>query len=752
MPLDGGCFIHSFAWAYIAGGIIDWIISGLLTPYVTRSRTMAWYRIFLLIGGLYFVSQGLAGCSTTDAGYRLWTSIYQLTTPLITAVYFIFTLYFINKDNLLNRTWMLGLITIPALAMLWLFWQSNLLMVTGLDHAVIAFGFNYPAFGPFSQLMGAYFLIWYTTAFILMYRYYRRLDNPLKKKEVGLVMVAVLISIGPALFSEIVVWLIFKGPHIPLAPITGTVMHVMVFYALTRYGLHIFNLNVVAANIMAVIPGGLIITDHTDTIQYVNPAGAKSLGYGPDRLVGSSLSRIMPSAAAYKEFRTNVLDALRGAKPAVGHEATFITGAREPLPVSVNAANSYAGTEQLSNRIIAFADITRLKETQAELMAEKESVEQRVVQRTRELSEAQAELMASVSSLPFGFAIIGQYDQVVFANARLSILLNRPVSARPGENRAILQTIQADYASVIDILGCVHRTQKDGKPIEKNIALGSRFFRFYFIPVIRDEDGPNPEIIGTVLLLEDTSEEKALQRSRDEFFSIASHELRTPLTAVRGNASMILDYYKNQIKDPSLHELVADIHEASIRLIDIVNDFLDVSRLEQNRIEFKNVPMDIAQVVEKTLREYEVTGSRQKLYLELEPPPPNLPLVLADDERTRQILINLISNGIKYTEVGGIKIRLEPEERFMRVVVTDTGKGIPKSSQHLLFRKFQQASNNILTRDNTQSTGLGLYISRLMAQGMKGNLKLEWTKLGKGSTFVLELPLAKAGAEPPTKK
>jgi two-component system phosphate regulon sensor histidine kinase PhoR len=744
MLLDGQCLTHSFAGAYIAGGLIDWVIAAFLTPYLSRSRTMYWFRIFLLAGGLYFVAQGLAGCSATDTAYRLFIGIYQATIPLLLAAFFIFTLYFVNKDYLLSQTWMLMLLTVPGVVLLGLFWQTQLIMVPGLDHAVVTFGFHFPSFGPWSNIAGLYFFAWFAAAIAVMIIYLRHVDDPLKKKEVSLVLISVFITLVPSLFTELLIWVVLRGPHILVGPFTSIIQDLVIFYALTRYGLHIFNLNTIAANIMGVIPGGLIITDHTDTIQYVNAAGAKMLGYSTNHLVGLSLKKMLPSQSAYKEFKAHIFAPLRGDHQTIGHEATFITSTNQPLPVSVNAANSYTGT-QLTNHLIAFTDITRLKETQAELMAEKESVEQRVVQRTRELSEAQAELIASVSSLPFGFAIIGQYDQVIFANARLSLLVNRPVSARPGENRAILQTIQADYASVIDILGCVRKTQQDGHPIEKNIALGSRFFRFLFIPVVRDAEGPKPEIIATALLLEDTTEEKALQRSRDEFFSIASHELRTPLTAVRGNASMILEYYKDQLKDPSLKELITDIHEASIRLIDIVNDFLDVSRLEQGRIEFKITPLDAAEVIEKTLREYEVTGSRRHLYLELDPPPAHLPLVSADEARVRQILINLISNGLKYE--GGIKIKLEPTSSTIRIHVTDTGKGIPKESQHLLFRKFQQASNNILTRDNTQSTGLGLYISRLMAQGMRGTLKLEWTELGKGSTFVLELPLAPVRAK-----
>ena len=127
-------------------------------------------------------------------------------------------------------------------------------------------------------------------------------------------------------------------------------------------------------------------------------------------------------------------------------------------------------------------------------------------------------------------------------------------------------------------------SHKKKKLIEiKEISFGNKFLHFYIAPIIANI-GKNESDIGTVILFDDITEEKVLNRSKDEFFSIASHELRTPLTAIKGNTSLILDHYKEKLADPELKEMIDDIHESSIRLIDIVNDFLNVSRLEQGRL------------------------------------------------------------------------------------------------------------------------------------------------------------------------
>jgi signal transduction histidine kinase len=121
-----------------------------------------------------------------------------------------------------------------------------------------------------------------------------------------------------------------------------------------------------------------------------------------------------------------------------------------------------------------------------------------------------------------------------------------------------------------------------------------------------------------------------------------------------------------------------------------------------------------------------------------------LPQVFADHDRTRQILVSLVTNGIQCTSKGGVAVNLSVAKGMVQVAVVDTGRGIPAASQHLLFRKFQQASSSILTRESSNSAGLGLYISKLLAEGMSGHLYLKETKVHKGSTFVLELPPVQA--------
>jgi signal transduction histidine kinase len=254
---------------------------------------------------------------------------------------------------------------------------------------------------------------------------------------------------------------------------------------------------------------------------------------------------------------------------------------------------------------------------------------------------------------------------------------------------------------------------------------------------------PTGETLGAVVLLDDVTDLANLERARDEFFSIASHELRTPLTAIRGNTTMIQEYYGQKIKDKDVTSMLSDIHDSSVRLIAIVNDFLDMSRLEQGRIRFKFEKINAVDICRKAASEIQSTPAIPVVPIKISQPKPALPLVMADPDRLLQVVTNLIGNSLKFTERGSITIRFSQTDQNVIITVTDTGRGIAPEAKHLLFRKFQQASDDILTRDSTRSTGLGLYISRNLMRSMSGDLELVDSKLDEGSTFAVTVPIAK---------
>jgi signal transduction histidine kinase len=388
------------------------------------------------------------------------------------------------------------------------------------------------------------------------------------------------------------------------------------------------------------------------------------------------------------------------------------------------------------------------RDLEAQLKREKASVEQKVRDQTREIQAAGVRLEASINSINVGFIMTDAQRDVMTINHEAKVILGQAFPRVP--RTWTIAKLQEALGANINLAEQIEKCFATGQPLHvPKLTHADRILRLYLAP-INEHHAAKAEVLGVVLLVEDITKVVAGERSRDEFFSIASHELRTPLTAIRGNTQMIQTYFGDQINsDPQLADMVNDIHESSVRLITLVNDFLDSSRLEQGKIKFELAPLDVPGILNEVMKEYQAAALNPNLYLKLSPLPKTLPQIMVDHDRLKQVLINLVGNAMKFTDKGGVTLSVCTQDQSVCIDVTDTGKGIPDDSKFLLFRKFQQASNNILTRDSTRSSGLGLYISRLIMTGMNGQLELFASEVDKGSTFRLTAPVAKGSAPAP---
>ena len=376
-----------------------------------------------------------------------------------------------------------------------------------------------------------------------------------------------------------------------------------------------------------------------------------------------------------------------------------------------------------------------LEKLEKALETEKKGVEKKVEQRTSELNQEKARLLASINSFPYGFLVTDTDDDVVVANETLGLIFG---VKKTQWHLNDLRDFLSGSVNLIKFYGLVKTSKKPY--LIKDIDLERKFLEIYIAPIFLSP--LSNETIGNIILVTDITEQKILERSKDEFFSIASHELRTPLTAIRGNVELIKKHYEDKINDADFNEIIEDIGISSVRLIGLVNEFLNMSRLEQGKMQFKQEEFDIAEIIEDVVKELQLNASAKNLFIKSTVPSGKFPLVLADRDRTHEILINLISNGLTYSDRGGCVIAATVLDKSVKISVSDTGKGISLQSQNLLFRKFQQADVNIYTRDAARSTGLGLYISKLMVEAMRGSIFLEKSEVGVGSTFVFTLPVA----------
>lgn len=376
-------------------------------------------------------------------------------------------------------------------------------------------------------------------------------------------------------------------------------------------------------------------------------------------------------------------------------------------------------------------DSKRLEE---ELQQEKKSVERKVVERTLELNQEKARLEAAINAVPSGFIVADKKGHVLLRNSVLCKVLGVSTPEECSLDRF------SEFFPNIPFKKEYERCYSEKTPINiKEIDFGKKVLEIYMAPIFIGQI--SDEVIGVIVLLTDVTEEKIVQRSKDEFFSIASHELRTPITAIRGNIELINKYYADKIDDSSFKQMLGDMSESSTRLIHLVNEFLNTSRLEQGKLTFNISTIDLKEITENVINELQSSAIAKGLELKLLDSSSSAPLVKADSDRVKEILVNLIGNAIAYTDAGTIDLDISQEDGFGKVRVTDTGKGIPEKNHQLLFRKFQQANTNIYARDISNSTGLGLYISKLLVESMGGKIFLEKSQENVGSTFAFTLPV-----------
>ncbi len=243
----------------------------------------------------------------------------------------------------------------------------------------------------------------------------------------------------------------------------------------------------------------------------------------------------------------------------------------------------------------------------------------------------------------------------------------------------------------------------------------------------------------SVKLLDANEKLKGLDKLKSEFVSLASHQLRSPLTAIKGYTSMLIEGDYGEI-NPKAKEIIDRVLESSSNLTLVVEDLLNVTKIEQGGMKYEMAKFDFGELVESTAKDLSVTAEGKGLKLIYNISVDQKYFVNGDKEKLRQVLINLIDNSMKYTPSGQIEAILQKKNDKIVLSIKDTGVGIAKEAIGKLFEKFARGDKAEL---NTSGSGLGLYLVKELVEAHQGRVWVESEGLGKGSTFFVELDEAK---------
>jgi PAS domain S-box-containing protein len=255
------------------------------------------------------------------------------------------------------------------------------------------------------------------------------------------------------------------------------------------------------------------------------------------------------------------------------------------------------------------------------------------------------------------------------------------------------------------------------------------------------------EIIGYVEVFKDITVQTEIDRMKTEFVSVASHQLRTPLTAIKWYTKMLISEDSGKLNEMQ-KEFTKEVYNGANRMIGLINDLLNVSRLETGRLKIDPTPTQLIKLIERVIKETSHVGAKKNCKITFDKPKEELPIMPIDQVLFGQVVENLLSNAIRYSPADKcfVKVNIEKEKNQYIISVKDNGIGIPQSAQKRIFEKFVRADN--AQKMAAEGSGLGLYIVKLIVDSYGGKIWFK-SKENKGTTFFVSIPksgmLAKEG-------
>jgi PAS domain S-box-containing protein len=389
----------------------------------------------------------------------------------------------------------------------------------------------------------------------------------------------------------------------------------------------------------------------------------------------------------------------------------------------------------------------KLVVTAKKLKKSYETLEQKVLERTKSLEMARVKEEAVLLSIGDGLIATDEKGNIIFINKTAEKLLGK-------NSKEVVEKIFSEAVLLEDEKGLP--IPLDKHPVKMALAnsatttINSATPKYYYVrkdktrfpvaitatPVILDG-----KVIGTIKVFRDITYEREIDKAKTEFVSLASHQLRTPLSTVNWYAEMLLAGDVGEL-NPKQKKYLDEVYHSNQRMVELVNALLDVSSLELGTFVIEPEQVNIIKLAQSVVAEQKPQIDAKKIrfsFLFAK----NIPLMQADPRHLRMVVQNILSNSVKYTPEGG-KVRLSlslADKNNILLKVSDTGYGIPKNQQDKIFSKLFRADN---VRDkDTDGTGLGLYIVKSIVENSGGRVwfKSEGVREDKGTIFYVSFPL-----------
>ncbi len=462
-------------------------------------------------------------------------------------------------------------------------------------------------------------------------------------------------------------------------------------------------------------------------------------GFDANALIGQRLDSWF-----FKPQEANIVKAALLEQGSVVHqETTLLTKDRQEIPVDLSATPRKDEQGNIVGYFFSFLDVSQLKK-----------IEQQLQSKVRELEKGTKELKDTRKSLMNILEDVGEErkkteeerDRTMaiisnFADALILVEQNKVTLVNPPA-KELFDLTEAEVVgkSILDlenpkIIPLVTLLKEQGTDLKrKELSYGHDLVLEVSTTTVRRQG----KEAGKMIIIHDVTREKMVERMKTEFVSITAHQLRTPLSAMKWILKMLLDGDLGPLTK-SQQEFLLKTYNSNERMIRLINDLLNVTRIEEGRFLQKTENQDIMEVIEKRINALADLARHRGLQFDFKKPSSKLPLINVDTEKIAIALQNLIDNAIHYTKDGGIEVEIQflKKEKKILFIVKDSGIGVPPEQQKRVFSKFFRGVNAV--KAETEGTGLGLFIAKNIVEAHGGEIWFK-SKINQGSTFYFTLP------------
>ena len=458
-------------------------------------------------------------------------------------------------------------------------------------------------------------------------------------------------------------------------------------------------------------PDAIVMVDREGKITFVNQQTKVLFGYEEDELLGQLVEVLIPEPyrSKHPEHRTHYFQSPRTRLMGSGMELYGLHKNGKEFPVEISL--SPITTEEGLVTLAAVRDVTERKQAE---------------ERFKKILEA----------TPDAIVMVDQTGKITFVNQQTKVLFGYEQDELLGQLVEVL--IPEPYRSKHP----EHRTHYFQSPRNRPMGSGMELYGLHkngkqFPIEISLSPLETKEGIIALAAIRDITERKQIDKMKNEFISIVSHELKTPLTAIQGSLDLLMDGNIDQFTYET-GELIMVAKKNSERLLRLINDILDVEKIELGKMEFHLDSIQLDTLIQEAIKANQPYAEKFKVNIYYIQSLPDI-IVKVDHDRMIQVLTNLLSNAIQFSpKQGKVTIKMVKANNRVKVEIHDQGPGVPEEFQSRIFQKFAQADSSITRKQG--GTGLGLSISKAIIEKLNGNISFETTP-SVGATFYFDLPI-----------